>query len=214
MNNENQQEQETKEQKTGNFWQDKLAKFKNLVTNAKLLESKKIKILYIIALSLQALFLIFQFIPIMEVATQFKISLFGAKIHKVENRAMIRFPLPEQLNGFFFYVLYIVSFILFLCSFNSTITYFVRKRCKMEKGFFLIKLSVICMLGSMGLGIKALSNWAEEMETEYHIAANEIFTVIQSPMVLYVVIGILLLIVVWYLSIIRKQKERMGELYL
>ncbi len=184
MNNENRQEQETKEQKTSNFWSDVLKK-------AQKAEKRKLTYLYIAALLLQIIFLVFQFVPILKVLDGFKIRKLG----------MITMKLPKNDSALetLGVLSYILGIVCLLISFISTISYFIRKTAKMKSGFFLAKLGVILILLAFFLFSRI---W-----DKYGI----FYEIILFSAILYVIIGLALLIILWYLSAIRKTKKQSGE---
>lgn len=100
--------------------------------------SDKLKCLYILTLTLQILFLILQFVPIVSVPTQ---AMFGAVI-KTEEFSMMSFS-SENGGLMFFFILFLA---LFGISLKSTLSYFVKKGPNRYAKFGLAKTGVILLL--------------------------------------------------------------------
>lgn len=197
MNNEN---QETKEQQTGNFWQDKMLPW------LKALWADKIKCLYILALSLQLLFLLMQFMPIMNVVTSAKTSFLGGLQIKKEKFSIM--GLCKEVPGLI--VLFIFDLILFGLSLKSTLTYFISKYDKMKSGFGLAKVATIFILIFFGIIVAVGSTVAEVADNlEEMLVANgdKIFSLTFGGH-LYWLIGLALLIVFFVLSVKVKEKKQ------
>lgn len=200
MNNE--KEHETQQEKaTGQFWQDKaLPFFKSLLTD-------KIKRYYLIALVLQGLFLLLQFLPIMTIAVKARFNLLDGLTIKKETFSLFSFC--KQDGDLFLF--YLSCLLLLITSLKSTIPYFIRKTDKLTKGFFLAKLSVILLMIFFGITISAAIESAGQtilqVEKYAEIEASEIFSA-NFITILYPIIGIVLLLIVFHLSVLVKAQRQ------
>lgn len=206
MNNENQQEQSTEEsQKTGNFWQDKALPF------LKDIWDDKIKCWYMLILFLQVFFLLLQFIPIMKIATEVKIALFGDMRVEVENFSMFGFieKIAEEMSGFeVFYVIATIAF--FLASFVKTIPYFVRKRDNIGRGFLGVQIGLILYMLFFLIFVMSGKEMATSMERNgIELEKNEIFSLTFGGH-LYWIVAVALFAAEWVLTI-RIKEEKINE---
>lgn len=124
-------EQQNKSEET----QNKESKFMKALKN---IWSDKLKCLYILTLTLQILFLILQFVPIVSVPTH---AMFGEVI-KTEEFSMMSFS-SENGGLMFFFILFLA---LFGISIKSTLSYFVKKGPNKYTKFGLAKTGVILLL--------------------------------------------------------------------
>ena len=200
MNNEN-QEQETKEERTGNFWQDKALPF------FKSLQTDKIKRYYVIALALQLLFLLLQFLPIMTLAIKAEVDLFGGLKMETKTFSLFSFCKEESV----LLVLFLFDLFLFLLSLKSTIPYFIRKTDKMKGGFFLAKLSVVFFLVFFFIVMNAATETVGETITQIEkyteVEVKELFS-INFTTVLYAIVGVIVLFVLFHLSVLVKAQRQ------
>lgn len=199
MNNEN-QEQETKE----NFWQDRaLPWLKSLLTD-------KIKRYYVIALFLQSLFFLLQFLPIMTIATKAELSLFSGLKIETKTFSLCSFCKEEGV----LLVLFLIDLLLFVLSLKSTIPYFIRKTDKMKSGFFLAKLSVVFFMIFfaivMNAAVESVGQTISQVEKYTEIEANELFS-INFTTVLYAIVGIVLLLILFHLSVLVKAQRQQDK---
>lgn len=202
MNEEMQNEEQKETEKTGNFWQDKALPF------LERLWADKLTCLYMLVLFLQLFFLLLQFIPFIEVVTEVKMSLFnGLEFNK---KKFSVFSFSKETGGVIF--LFLLYLIFFCWSLRSTISYFIRKKDKMKKGFLLAKTMVILYLGLFILIISASFETAENLASkvsEYaETDANEWFSLKFSAF-LYVIVGLTLFVMLQRLS--KKVKEKKEE---
>ena len=208
MNNGIEQNEEAKEmQQTGNIWQDKILPF------LKALWADKIKCLYILALFLQVLFLLLQFLPIMNILTEAEFSLFGGLKIKTETLSMFELAkmMDKELSANVFMFLYIVCLAInFFAFFKRTVPYFVRKKDKIGKGFLGAQVSLIVHMLFFLLFASLASGMANEVLSElsgyYESSEVSLFslTVLGN---LYWIVALSLFIVQWVLSIKIKEKK-------
>lgn len=202
MNEEMQNEERKETKKTGNFWQDKALPF------LERLWADKIARLYVCVLALQLLFLLLQFLPFIEVVTEAKMSLFnGLELNKEKFSV---FSFSKKAGGLIF--LFLLYLILFCWSLRSTISYFIRKKDKMKKGFLLAKIMVILYLAFFVLIISAslegVDNVASKVSEYAEIDVKEWFSLKFSAF-LYIIVGLSLLVMLQRLS--KKVKEKKEE---
>ncbi len=200
MNEEMQNEEQKETEKTGNFWQDKALPF------LKRLWADKITCLYMLVLFLQLFFLLLQFVPFIEIVTEAKISLFGGL--KINKEKFSMFSFAKKTGGVIF--LFLIDLILFCLSLRSTISYFIRKKDKMKKGFLLAKIAVIFYLILFIIIISAsldsVDAVASQVREYTEINAKEWFS-LKFSAVLYVIVGLTLFVMLQRLSIKVKEKK-------
>ena len=200
MNEEMQNEEQKETEKTGNFWQDKALPF------LERLWADKLTCLYMLVLFLQLFFLLLQFIPFIEVVTEVKMNLFNGL--ELNREKFSVFSFSKETGGVIF--LFLLYLIFFCWSLRSTISYFIRKKDKMKKGFLLAKIAVIFYLILFIIIISAsfdsVDAVASQVSEYTEINAKEWFS-LKFSAVLYVIVGLTLFVMLQRLSIKVKAKK-------
>ncbi len=184
-------EQQNKSEET----QNEESKFMKALKN---IWSDKLKCLYILTFTLQILFLILQFVPIVSVPTH---ALFGAVI-KTEEFSMMSFS-SENGGLMVFFILFLA---LFGISLKSTLGYFVKKGPNKYAKFGLAKTSVILLLLWYVLivfvGFGAIDDEFSDA-VELFFGAHLYWVVAVALLVLYFIVG--------SLAQERKEEEKVAE---
>ena len=216
MNKEIEQNQETQSaNQTDNFLKNE--KFSNL----KAFWTDKITYLHILTLVLQVLFLVLQFLPIMNIAMEAKFSFFGGLKIKTETLSMLGFArmIDEGLNMslFLFYYVLIVCYFVLICT--RTLPYFIRKKDRLGKGFLKVQVVLaFCMLFFLSCILigNGMANEVMSEVGEYYEGSKASLFSLTTAGNLYWIVGIILFIVQGVLSAMikgKKEELRMAEMY-
>lgn len=191
-------------------------------SNLKAFWTDKITYLYILTLVLQVLFLVLQFLPIVNMITRAEYSFFGGLKIETEKLSMLGAAklIDEELNASVFMLFYgVLTACYFVLICQRTIPYFIRKKDKLGKGFLRAQVVLIFYILFFLLFIvlaNSIVNGILSEFGEYTEISKSSYSSLTKLGNLYWLVAIILFIVQWALSIkIKEKKEalRIAEMF-